>query len=161
MLPVAWELLLLIVIANGAPVIAARIFGEWGAYPLDGGRVLADGHRLLGHSKTWRGILAATLATSVSAALLGWPAQVGVTVGVTAMLGDVLSSFTKRRLGKVSSSMALGLDQIPESLLPLLTVMETFDLSGSAVAWTVVGFTVLELALSPIFYWLGVRNRPY
>jgi hypothetical protein len=84
-----------------------------------------------------------------------------VTVGVTAMLGDVLSSFTKRRLGKASSSMALGLDQIPESLLPLLAVMETFDLSGSAVAWTVVGFTVLELALSPIFYWLGVRNRPY
>ncbi|MFZ1828565.1 MAG: CDP-archaeol synthase [Candidatus Competibacteraceae bacterium] len=161
MLPVAWELLLLIVIANGAPVIAARVFGEWGAYPLDGGRVLADGHRLLGHSKTWRGILAATLATSVSAVLLGWPAQVGVTVGVTAMLGDVLSSFTKRRLGKASSSMALGLDQIPESLLPLLAVMETFDLSGSAVAWTVVGFTVLELALSPIFYWLGVRNRPY
>ncbi len=161
MLPVEWGLLLLIVVANGAPVIATRIFGEWGAHPLDGGRVFGDGHRLLGHSKTWRGILAATLATGVGAMLLDWPALVGVTIGVAAMLGDLLSSFTKRRLGMASSSMALGLDQIPESLLPLLAVMETFDLSGSAIAWTVAGFTVLELALSPIFYRLGIRNRPY
>jgi CDP-2,3-bis-(O-geranylgeranyl)-sn-glycerol synthase len=57
--------------------------------------------------------------------------------------------------------MALGLDQIPESLLPLLAVAERFDLSVSAIAWTVAGFTVLELTLSPIFYWLGIRNRPY
>ena len=162
MLPIEPGLLLLIVIANGAPVIATRIFGEWGAYPLDGGWVLADGYRLLGHSKTWRGILAAILATGVGAAvLLDESAWIGVTVGMTAMLGDLFSSFTKRRLGMASSSMALGLDQIPESLLPLLAVAERFDLSGSVIAWTVAGFVVLELTLSPIFYGLGVRNRPY
>jgi CDP-2,3-bis-(O-geranylgeranyl)-sn-glycerol synthase len=82
-------------------------------------------------------------------------------VGLTAMLGDLLSSFIKRRLGMASSSMALGLDQIPESLLPLLAVAETFELSGSTIAWTVAGFVVLELTLSPIFYWLGIRNQPY
>ena len=161
MLPVELELLLLTVIANGAPVIATRVFGKWGAYPLDGGRVLADGHRLLGHSKTWRGVLAATLATGVGAILLDWSWLIGVTIGVNAMLGDLLSSFTKRRLGMESSSMAPGLDQIPESLLPALAVAGPLALSGAAITWIVVGFTVLELTLSPIFYWLGVRNRPY
>ena len=161
MLPVELELLLLIVIANGAPVIATRVFGEWGAYPLDGGRVLADGHRLLGHSKTWRGIGAAILATGVGAALLNGSWLIGVTVGVTAMLGDLLSSFTKRRLGMASSSMAPGLDQIPESLLPLLAVAGPLDLSRVAMLWIVLGFVVLEVTLSPVFYWLGVRNRPY
>jgi len=161
MLPVELELLLLIVIANGAPVIATRVFGEWGAYPLDGGRVLADGHRLLGHSKTWRGIGAATLATGVGAVLLDWPWLLGVTVGASAMLGDLLSSFIKRRLGMASSSMAPGLDQIPESLLPSLAVAGSLGLSGWAIFWIILGFVVLEVTLSPVFYWLGVRNRPY
>ena len=155
------ELLLLIVIANGAPVVATRLFGEWGGQPLDGGRVLADGHRLLGTSKTWRGVLAATLSSGVGALLLDWPWLLGVVVGGAAMLGDLLSSFTKRRLGMASSSMAPGLDQIPESLLPTLAVAASLGLNGWAIFWIVVGFVVLEVTLSPVFYWLGVRNRPY
>jgi len=61
----------------------------------------------------------------------------------------------------VSSSMAPGLDQIPESLLPSLAVAGSLDLSGWAIFWIVLGFVVLEVMLSPVFYWLGVRNRPY
>src|SRR6478736_778738 len=37
-----------------------------------------------------------------------------------AMAGDLFSSFVKRRLHLASSSMAIGLDHIPESLFPLL-----------------------------------------
>ena len=77
------------------------------------------------------------------------------------MLGDLLSSFCKRRLRMASSSMALGLDQIPEALLPLLLVADRLALSWAAIGWTVIGFIVLELVLSPIFFWLGIRNRPY
>lgn len=161
MLSVEAGLLLLIVAANGAPVVATRLLGERGAHPLDGGRVLADGHRLFGHSKTWRGVLAATLTTSIGATLLDWPWLLGVTVSLAAMLGDLLSSFIKRRLGMASSSMAPGLDQIPESLLPSLAVAGSLGLSGWAIFWIVLGFVVLEVTLSPVFYWLGVRNRPY
>jgi CDP-2,3-bis-(O-geranylgeranyl)-sn-glycerol synthase len=161
MLPIEVELLLLVLIANGVPVIAAAICGNWGAQPLDGGWLLADGRRLLGDSKTWRGVLLAPLVTGASAALLGFPVGVGVVVGGAAMLGDLLSSFVKRRLGMVSSSMALGLDQIPEVLLPLLVVAGEFAMSWAAIGWTVAGFIVLELTLSPVFYRLGIRNRPY
>ncbi len=161
MLSVEAGLLLLIVIANGAPVVATRLFGEWGAHPLDGGRVLADGHRLFGHSKTWRGVFAALLSSAIGALLLNGSWLLGVAVGASAMLGDLLSSFTKRRLGMASSSMAPGLDQIPESLLPALAVAASLELNGWAICWIVTGFVVLEVTLSPVFYWLGVRNRPY
>ena len=161
MLPIELELLLLLVIANGVPVVATAVCGDWGARPLDGGRVLADGHRVLGDSKTWRGVLLSPLATGASAALLGLPVGVGVVVGVGAMLGDLLSSFVKRRLGVPSSGMMLGLDQIPETLLPLLAVADRFALTWPTIGWMVVGFAVLELGLSPVFYRLGIRNRPY
>lgn len=160
-MPIELELLLLILIANGTPIMATAVCGDWAARPLDGGRMLADGHRLLGDSKTWRGVLLAPLACGVGAALLNWPATVGVVVGIAAMLGDLLSSFIKRRLGMASSSRAPGLDQIPEALLPLLAVTNVFALSWVAIAATTVGFVVLEISLSPVFYWLGIRNRPY
>lgn len=159
--PVELRLLLLIVVANGAPIAAAALYGQRGAWPLDGGRVLADGYRLLGDSKTWRGVILAPMAAGAGAVLLGLPVWVGGVVGVAAMLGDLLSSFIKRRLAVPPSGMVLGLDQIPESLLPLLVVAGEFALTGSTVLLLVAGFVVLELTLSPVFYWLGIRNRPY
>lgn len=160
-MPIELKLLLLVLIANSAPIVAAAICGDWGARPLDGGRLLADGRRLLGDSKTWRGVALAPLVTGLAAAPLLLPISVGVIVGVSAMLGDLLSSFVKRRLGMASSSRALGLDQIPEALLPLLVVAGEFGLTWPAIGWTVAGFVALELGLSPLFFRLGIRNRPY
>ncbi len=160
-LPVELRLVALIVIANGAPIVAGALFGRRGAWPVDGGWVLGDGYRLLGDSKTWRGVLSALLAAGAGAALLGLPVWIGWVVGAAAMLGDMLSSFLKRRLGVPPSGRATGLDQIPESLLPLLAVAGEFALTGSAILLTVVGFVALEIMLSPVFYWLGLRNRPY
>ena len=159
--PIEIKLLLLIIIANGAPVVAAAVCGGWGHQPIDGGWILADGRRWLGDSKTWRGVIAASLASSLAAVLLGLPAWIGGVIGIAAMIGDLLSSFVKRRLGIPASGMALGLDQIPEALLPLLAIAGEFALTWPAIGGTVAGFIVLELTLSPIFYWLGVRNRPY
>lgn len=161
MLPIELKLLLLIMMANGAPVIAAAICGAWCAWPLDRGWMLADGDRLLGDSKTWRGALAALLASGIGAMLLGLPLWVGAVIGLAAMIGDVLSSFVKRRLGVSASGMVFGLDQIPEALLPLLAVADEFALTWRAISGIVIGFIALELALSPLLYWLGIRNRPY
>ena len=155
------QLLLLISIANGVPIIAAATCGDRGAWPVDGGRRWTDGRRLLGDTKTWRGVVLAPLATGLGAMLLDWSATVGVVIGVAAMLGDLLSSFVKRRLAIPTSGMALGLDQIPEALLPLLAVADRFALSWPAIAATTAGFIVLELVLSRVLYRLGIRNRPY
>src|SRR5262249_58539326 len=65
-------------------------------------------------------LVLAVLLTSAVAPLVGLPAAIGAIVGGSAMAGDLLSSFVKRRLALVPSSKATGLDQVPESLLPLL-----------------------------------------
>ncbi len=158
---IQYHLLLLIIVANGAPILGAALFGNRAAWPVDGGRLWYDGRPVLGPSKTWRGVLLAVSATTVMAALLGLSLQVGLNVGAFAVLGDCLSSFSKRRLNLVHSSMALGLDQIPESLLPLLAVRLQFDLSAFEICETITAFIILELLLSRILYRLHIRNRPY
>jgi CDP-2,3-bis-(O-geranylgeranyl)-sn-glycerol synthase len=156
-----FQILFLIIVSNGAPILGTALLGTRGAWPVDGGGVLADGYRLLGDSKTWRGIVLALMAVTSTAWLLNVPLHLGLTIGCFAMLGDMLSSFIKRRLGMASSSMALGLDQIPESLLPLLAVKNTLSLEGWVILELVIAFIILELMLSWILYLLRVRKQPY
>jgi len=155
------QLLLLIIIANGTPVMAARLFGSRYAWPLDGNRCLRDGRPLFGKSKTWRGILCAIVATTAAAVLLNLTWWLGTLIALCAMLGDLLTSFTKRRFGLKSSSMALGLDQIPEALLPLLAVKTQMTLSWADIVSIVIAFTVLTWLASPLLYRLHIRKRPY
>jgi CDP-2,3-bis-(O-geranylgeranyl)-sn-glycerol synthase len=158
---ISLSLLLLIMVANGAPVLGEALFRRWAAWPLDGGLAWWDGRPLLGPSKTWRGVFLALAATTIMAWLMRFSPHIGLIIGAYAMLGDILSSFTKRRLGMKSSSQAFGLDQIPEALLPLLAVRDFFNLKLSSMLETVAGFIVLELLLSRILYRLRVRKRPY
>lgn len=154
-------LLLLLITANGSPIVARNLLGSRFDRPLDGGKVLANGQRLLGVSKTWRGLIAAVLATGLLTILIGWPWQVGVCIGLFAMLGDAASSFIKRRLGMASSAMAPGLDHIPESLLPLLACKPLLQLSWPQVLLLSLGFMVANFALSRLLHRLGIRRHPY
>ena len=71
------QLLILLVVANGTPVLAKKLLGAVFARPLDGGALFVDGQPLLGPSKTIRGIGVSVLATSICAALmrLGWRSE--------------------------------------------------------------------------------------
>ncbi len=156
-----FKLLCLLLVANGAPVIAWDLLGERFAWPVDGGRRWRDGRPLLGPSKTWRGLGAALLATPAAAVALGLPWATGLMVAAGAMAGDLLSSFVKRRLTIEPSGKARGLDQIPESLLPLLAVRDRYGLGWGDIALLVAVFFVLEMTISPLLYRLGIRKRPY
>lgn len=155
------HLLLLIIIANGAPIILRALMGHRLDFAIDSGYRLPDNNPLFGSSKTWRGVIGAVIFTSIGAILLGYSALTGAQIAIYAVLGDVLSSFIKRRLGMASSSMAPLLDQVPESLLPAVMLMETFDLGFQSIIILVCMFIVLELILSGIFFKLGIRKRPY
>lgn len=160
----AWPILralILLTLANGAPVIAKKLFAGRFAWPLDGGLRLADGRPLFGTSKTVRGLLLALLATALGAELLGlgWPT--GVLVWLLAMAGDLASSFVKRRLGRASSSRALGLDQLPESLLPLWLCMDRLGLELADLAAAAILFFAGELLLSRLLFMAHIRDEPY
>jgi CDP-2,3-bis-(O-geranylgeranyl)-sn-glycerol synthase len=64
-------------------------------------------------------------------------------------------------LNIASSGRAIGLDQIPESLLPLLAVQGPLDLSIYQIAGVTLSFFALEIPLARLFYLLGIRNTPY
>jgi CDP-diglyceride synthetase len=155
------QLLTLLVLANGTPVVAKKILGERLAYPLDGGVEFVDGRPLLGRSKTIRGVVLAVLVTTAGAPLIGLEWIVGFLVGSLAMAGDLLSSFVKRRMALPPSSRASGLDQVPEALLPLLACRNLLSLTMTDIAAGVGLFFIGEVLLSRVFYALRLRDRPY
>jgi len=67
------------------------------------------------------------------------------TMAGMSMLGDLFSSFIKRSIHLQPHDQALGLDQIPEALLPLLAVRARFNLTSGDIAILVIAFIVLEL----------------
>lgn len=155
------KLVLLLVIANGTPIIARNVFGKRFAFPIDGNVRLVDGQPLFGSTKTIRGILLSVIVTGVCASLLGFGWFIGFIVGLTAMVGDLFTSFIKRRLKKPPSSMALGLDQIPESFFPMLACKNLLPLTLLDIVIVVIVFVIFELLLSKILYRWHIRVKPY
>jgi CDP-diglyceride synthetase len=155
------QMLILVTLANGAPVVSKLIFRGHFAHSLDGNIKFVDGRPLFGASKTARGIVASILVTSACAPLLGLELGIGLLVAITAMAGDLLSSFLKRRFGRPPSSRAVGLDQVPESLLPLLACREALSLTALDMAFGIALFFLGEVLLSRVLFRLHVRDRPY
>ena len=153
--------LLLLLTANGAPVIACYLLGGRWAWPVDAGWRFRDGQPLLGESKTWRGMAWAITACAFVAVMVGYEWLLGLKFAVYAMLGDLGTSFIKRRLCIPPSGRATGLDQLPEALLPLILLRQELGLSAQAVVLTAAGFFVLELVLSRLLYRWHIRKHPY
>jgi CDP-2,3-bis-(O-geranylgeranyl)-sn-glycerol synthase len=158
---VALQLLILLMLANGTPVIAKKMLGGHYSHPLDGNLTFADGRPVFGRSKTIRGILLAVAVTTAGAPLIGLGWSIGLLVGSFAMAGDLFSSFCKRRLGLPSSSRASGLDQIPESLLPLLACRDLLALTTADIVVCVAMFVVGDVVFSRVLYAFRLRDRPY
>jgi CDP-diglyceride synthetase len=151
----------LLTIANGTPLIAKKIFGRHFARPLDAGVTFFDQRPLFGSSKTLRGILLSILVTTASAPLIGVNPGVGTVAASAAMAGDLFSSFAKRRLNLPPSSQALGLDQVPESLFPLLACRHSLSLTANDIVLGVAIFLVGELVVSRLLYKARLRDEPY
>jgi len=123
-----------------------------GGPPVDGGRTLSDGHRMLGDGKTWRAVIVAPLlATAIGAGQHALAPTVGM--GVTdfagspydlvhvyalalgALVGDMAMSFIKRRTGRDRGARWLGPDQydfiVGSVGLAALASLATAPLAGS------------------------------
>jgi hypothetical protein len=155
------ELLTLLAVANGTPVIAARIFENALSAPLDGDATFRDGRPLFGASKTLRGVVLSIVVTSAIAPLIGIQWWAGTLIAVMAMLGDLFSSFVKRRLGLAPSDRAIGLDHIPEALLPLLVCAFILPLTVLDVLAATLLFFIGALVFSPLLFKLGIRDHPH
>ncbi|QSP96419.1 CDP-archaeol synthase [Marinobacter salinisoli] len=155
------ELFVMLVLANGAPVVAARLFRRKWAAPIDGGRLWSDGRRMLGKSKTWRGLVAGALSCALFSWAVGLGFVFGLLFGALGLLGDLLSSFSKRRMGLDSSARAVGLDQVPECLLPMVLAVFWGLASWGGTLAIVALFTAANILFSPLLYQLGIRRHPH
>jgi CDP-archaeol synthase len=143
-LPDELQALALLVTANAVPLILAKLARDFGAAPLDFGYVMPDGERLFGSHKTWRGLIAGTLACMLVAAWLKLPLEVGAGFGALSLAADACCSSAKRRMRLRPGTEVLGLDHIAEALLPLIVFAQPLSLDLYEIVAVMLAFVVLD-----------------
>lgn len=154
-------LFVMLILANGTPVVAAKVFRRRWSAPVDAGLHGFDGRPLLGESKTWRGVVTGALCCALFALATGYGFVFGLLFGLLALAGDLFSSFIKRRLGLTSSARMPWLDQVPEAAFPVLLAMGWGLIDAWAGLFIVVFFTLSNMWISPLLYRLGIRRQPH
>lgn len=119
--------------------------------PMDGGRTLADGRRIFGDNKTWKGFWGMTAFTALTFAAYAAAAQpgmialpadgaagllIGALFGFLYVLFELPNSYCKRRLDIAPGGSAVG---------PLRPVFAFVDQADSAVGVALVLPLVTEL----------------
>ncbi len=170
-----FELVLLIFpafISNGAPVL----FG--GGAKIDFGKHFWDGKRVFGDSKTIRGFLSGVLCGIAAGAVvasvfdyLPWLSQgeklvLVFLVSLGAMLGDLLGSFVKRRLGIPPSHSYFLLDQLLFVVIALLLAIAYAPRIWSEIdGWLILGLLILtyflHLSFNSLAHKLRLKNVPW
>ena len=141
----AGRALILIAVANSVPWAVGRLLGRRWSAPIDSGVALHDGERLFGSHKTWRGLICGTLAAGLAGACTGLEFTLGAGVGAISLLADALSSAVKRRLRLAPGTEVLGIDQVPEALLPMLVFGQALQIGMPEVAAVTIVFMILDL----------------
>jgi CDP-2,3-bis-(O-geranylgeranyl)-sn-glycerol synthase len=180
-------------VANMAPVFAAKLLPRWSA-PIDGGRNAKDGLRVLGPGKTWRGLAGGAVAGAGVAVLLSFVASgvfadgdfgrsagspvwaialFGGLVGATALVGDAVKSYFKRRRGKARGQPWVPFDQLDFVVFGLLAVAVGSPLLADGWVrhaflddWLVLATIVvltpgLHFLVNVIGYWLKLKDVPW
>ncbi|MEM2889916.1 MAG: CDP-2,3-bis-(O-geranylgeranyl)-sn-glycerol synthase [Candidatus Hadarchaeum sp.] len=140
--------------ANAAPVILG------GGPPLDLGRRFVDGRRIFGEGKTLYGFLSGLVAGTLIG-LLQRRALVGLMLALGALMGDLIGSFIKRRLGMAQGKMAPGLDQLGFAVVAIAMASPIELPSWPVIATILILTPPIHLATNFLGYKLGLKTKPY
>jgi CDP-2,3-bis-(O-geranylgeranyl)-sn-glycerol synthase len=148
-------------LANGGALVLG------GGMPLDLGRKLGDGRRILGDGVTIRG----TLGGIVVGLLVGllqklsidpyFGALLGFLLGTGAMFGDALGSLVKRRLGVGRGKSAPVLDQVGFLLFALAFAALITEVLFTTIVILLILTPTLHLVTNAIAYQLGMKKVWY
>jgi len=162
-------------VANAAPLITKNFFKR--RHPIDFGKHFIDGRRVFGDNKSWEGFVSGLLfgiLTSLALTPL-YPqahymelALVGFIEGLGAMVGDLINSFLKRRLGLRPGAPLPVLDQISFIVVAIILV-KTFKIDSfiyvelSTLRLVIVALVALVLhpLTNFIAYLLKLKEVPY
>jgi CDP-2,3-bis-(O-geranylgeranyl)-sn-glycerol synthase len=153
-----------------------------GGKTIDSGKLWKDGKRILGDGKTWRGLFAGALVGMIGGFGLSVVAKFGVTIDFPiilndftgfpmmipiigsicfgALIGDIIKSFFKRRIGKKRGEDWIPFDQIDFILGVLFfsfLMAGLLHLIGATVEnWFITSFTtwhiLVLLIITPFFH---------
>ena len=164
-------------VANASAVLVG------GGTPIDFGKNWRDGKRILGDGKTWRGLLSGTFigmtarfGLVVAASYInssehhflhltnfeGFPFMIPIVFSICfgALLGDIIESFFKRRIGKERGDDWIPFDQIDfilgvlffsfviSSILQLSGIMSTNWFIENLFPWQII----VLLIVTPFFH---------
>jgi len=164
-------------IANGSAVLVG------GGKPVDFGKNWRDGKRILGDGKTWRGLFAGAFVgmtggfgLAVAAKYIamsdfafiglsdfeGFPLMIVIIFSLCfgALLGDIIESFFKRRIGRDRGQDWIPFDQldfIVGALVLCLIISWILQISGlSSVNWFFKSFSIWHIlvivVITPFFH---------
>jgi CDP-2,3-bis-(O-geranylgeranyl)-sn-glycerol synthase len=146
-------------VANSTPVVLG------GGAPIDRGRRLIDGRRMLGTNKTIKGfaygLLLGSLAGLAEAVLFANYAliSVGVIASLGALLGDLFGAFLKRRLDIAPGNALPVVDQLDFILGAILFTYPLLNVTVGAVLILVIATLPIHLLSNAVAYMLRLKNR--
>jgi len=126
---------------------------------LDMGKKFLDGRRILGDGKTARGFVGGLIVGTIVGLLQG--VARGFLLALGALLGDLASSFIKRRLGIERGGAAPGLDQLSFVVAALILASPVKVPPWQVIAVILIITPPIHLATNFIGYKLGLKSRPY
>jgi CDP-2,3-bis-(O-geranylgeranyl)-sn-glycerol synthase len=170
-------------VANGFAVFSKFVRNR---HPIDGGRLFRDGRPVLGNGKSWEGFivgvisgvcvgglqfLAAPLLLDVIEQHLILPTELypivlvsllqGVLVALGALIGDLVGSFTKRRLNISRGNSAPVLDQLDFLVVAILFGMLAYPLPLIFIVFLLLVTPFIHLLANIIGYLLRLKQVPW
>lgn len=153
--------------ANAAPVI----FG--GGRPIDLGRKFIDGKPIFGQNKTYRGFISGLLVGTIVGYVQGLISPLfnlpgggiirGFTLSIGALIGDLIGSFIKRRLGLKPGASLPVIDQTSFVVFALLLslAIEPEAISPLGAILIVVLTAPIHVLVNVIAYLLRLKESPW
>lgn len=158
-----------------------------GGTPVDGGKECKDGRRLIGNGVTWKGFINGTILGTIVGGILGiigsfygdlnvltsgviaLPVYGSIIGGLTlgflmafgALLGDLVGSFIKRRMGLQSGEPAPIMDQLDFVVGALILSLLVVKISWEFFIIIAVLTLILHLGSNMIAYLLGIKDVWY
>lgn len=158
-------------IANGSPVLGSKILESLKIkrHPIDGGRNFIDGKRVFGDNKTWEGLLIGIsmgfLAGFVQAVLSNEYLYIirGFVLSIGAVVGDLIGSFIKRRLGLKPGDLLPVLDQIFFLIIALAIAIgvKTIYMTLEQFLFLIIITATLHILTNYVAYRLGLKKVPW